>query len=43
MRKVIATGIAWLAIFALAISSVLTRLAEAIYRPRRDAPPGDGA
>lgn len=34
MRKVLATGIAWVAIFLLAMSSLLTRLAESIYRPR---------
>lgn len=42
MRKVIATGIAWVAVIFLALASVLTTLAEWVHRPRAagTAPPG---
>lgn len=40
MRKFIAICIAWAAVCVLALASMLTALAEAIHKPRRDDPPG---
>jgi hypothetical protein len=43
MRKVIAIGIAWVAIVLLAMSSTLTTLAEWVRGPRPQPPTPPGA